>query len=320
MSDRPGSTPSWLLPGSVRRFRDHLRELRRVVGENQQHLREIAAAVTRLETRLGQLADTEHGRAIEHAHVLEALHFILSRGDERRERLRALRSSPAYERPYTEPDPLVSVVIATYDNYPMLRERAIPSVLAQTYQSFEIVVVGDAAPEEAREVVESFGDPRVRFSNLPYRGPYPDEPEVRWRVAGGPPFNEGARLARGLWIAPLADDDAFRPHHLERRLDHARSERLELAYARLCMHSAEGETTTIGDFPPRVGQFGMQMGIYHHGLARIFELELADAALGLPQDWGLCRRMMEAGVRMGMMDDDTCDYYPSRSWTPRWEE
>jgi glycosyltransferase involved in cell wall biosynthesis len=202
----------------------------------------------------------------------------------------------------------------------MLRERAIPSVLAQTYQSFEIVVVGDAAPEEAREVVESFGDPRVRFSNLPYRGPYPDEPEVRWRVAGGPPFNEGARLARGLWIAPLADDDAFRPHHLERRLDHARSERLELAYARLCMHSAEGETTTIGDFPPRVGQFGMQMGIYHHGLARIFELELADAALGLPQDWGLCRRMMEAGVRMGMMDDDTCDYYPSRSWTPRWEE
>ncbi|MFZ0041130.1 MAG: methyltransferase, TIGR04325 family, partial [Solirubrobacteraceae bacterium] len=47
-------------------------------------------------------------------------------------------------------------------------------------------------------------------------------------------------------------------------------------------------------------------------------LELADYAFGLPYDWGMCQRMMEAGVRMGMLDDTTVDYFPSRSWTPRW--
>src|SRR5204863_9260495 len=111
-----------------------------------------------------------------------------------RERLRELRADPSYELPYAEPEPLVSVAIPTYDNHRLLRERSIPSVLAQTYQNFEIVVVGDAAPEEAREAAESFGDPRKRFSNLPYRGPYPQDPEERWKVAGVPPYNEGVRL------------------------------------------------------------------------------------------------------------------------------
>jgi glycosyltransferase involved in cell wall biosynthesis len=213
------------------------------------------------------------------------------------------------------------VIIPTYDHHRELRERALPSVLAQTYQNFEIVVVGDAAPEAARDAAASFDDSRIRFSNLLYRGPYPEDPALRWRVAGVPPYNEAVRLARGLWIAPLADDDAFRPQHLERLLAYAREQHLELAYARLCMHSGKnGETTSVGRFPPEHAQFGLQSVLYHHGLRDIFELELADAPLGLPNDWGMCLRMMEAGVRIGMLDEETVDYYPSAVWSPRSED
>ncbi len=288
-------------------------------------VRDQATLLERIDARLEDLAGhvrmASDSRAAQHAQLLEVLRFIHSRGQWRRGRLRELRADPSYERPFMDADPLVSVVIPTYDNHRLLRGRAISSVLAQTHQNFEVVVVGDAAAEEARVAVESFDDPRISFSNLPYRGPYPEDPQTRWLVAGVPPTNEAVWLARGLWIAPLADDDAFRPHHIERLLAHARSERLELAYGRICQHLPdERAATSLGRFPPEHAQFGLQSALYHCGVAGIFELELADASLGLPCDWGMCVRMMEAGVRIGMLDEATVDYYPSRHWTPRWEE
>jgi putative methyltransferase (TIGR04325 family) len=259
-------------------------------------------------------------REAQHAQVVEILRVIHDRAHWRRTRLRELRASEAYERAYSDSEPLVSVVIPTYDNHSLLRERAIPSVLAQTHQNFEIVVVGDGAADEARIAAESFGDPRVTFFNRLYRGPYPVQPDLRWLVAGVPAYNEAVHRARGLWIAPLDDDDAFRPHHIERLLEHARRHRLELCYGQLCAHLPNGSTGTVGRFPPEHGQFGVQAALYHEGLGGIFELELADAALGLPYDWGMCRRMMEADVRIGMLEEVTADYYPSRHWTPRWDE
>jgi hypothetical protein len=132
------------------------------------------------------------------ARMREMLRTICDREPWQRERLHALRATEGYDVPFADPQPLVSVVIPTFDNYRLLRERAIPSVLAQTYQHFEIVVVGDAAPAEAQEAVESFDDARLRYSNLTYRGPYPSEDRARWYVAGVPPYNEAVRLARGL--------------------------------------------------------------------------------------------------------------------------
>jgi putative methyltransferase (TIGR04325 family) len=252
--------------------------------------------------------------------VMELLRFVHEAGHRRRERLRELRASPSYEEPFLAPNPLVSVVISTYDNHDLLYDRAIPSVLAQTYQNLEVVVVGDAAAEQARLAVESFGDPRIRYYNRQYRGPYPEDPLKRWLVAGVPAYNAAVQRAEGSWLAPLDDDDSMRPEHIERLLGQAREHRLEMCYGRLSCHYPDGSTSVIGRFPPELGHFGLQAAIYHRGLASIFELELADAALGLPYDWGLCLRMLEADVRIGMLDEDVVDYYPSRSWRPRFSE
>ena len=322
------STPNWLLPGPIRRLREHLREIRRLAQAALEQVEDARAeqnaGLAGVEMRLERLQELATEQREQHQRLLEALRLSQSRGDEPRRRLPALRSDPAYERPYLEPDPLISVLIPTYENHRLLRGRAIPSVLAQTYQSFEIVVVGDAAPDAARLAAESFDDPRIRFSNLPYRGPYPEDAQARWRASGTPAYNEAAQLACGLWIAPLDDDDAFRPEHLERLLRYARETRLELAYSRLRVHAGAGrrgqstpgvpDSEVVGSFPPEHGEFGVQSAIYHHGLKEIFEYELADAVLGLPNDWGLCLRMMEAGVRIGMLDEETVDYFPS---TPR---
>jgi glycosyltransferase involved in cell wall biosynthesis len=116
----------------------------------------------------------------------------------------AIRPHPAIrivrEQPSTEP--LVSVIIATY-NWSSVLRLAIHSVLWQTHQDFEILVVGDGCTDDSEAVARSFGDARVRWHNLPKN--------VGHQTA---PNNQGLRLARGRYIAYLGHDDIWHPEHL----------------------------------------------------------------------------------------------------------
>jgi putative methyltransferase (TIGR04325 family) len=275
--------------------------------------RELAEHRAELDLRLERI-DAEQGRAI------EALRAISDREPLQRERLHELRRSDAYKGAFADPNPLVSIVIPTYDNAAGLRDVALPSALGQTYSPIEVIVVGDNAGPDTAAVIEAVGDERVRYVNRPIRGPYPEDPEQLWRVAGGPPFNEAVALASGAWLAPLDDDDAFLPDHVERLLDHARSTNAELAYGLIRQHRPGGVTDLLGAFPPRWGEFNLQACLYLAGLGEIFATELADAVFEEPYDWAMARRMMRAGVRFSMLEEAVLEYYPSRHWAPRWEE
>jgi hypothetical protein len=251
--------------------------------------------------------------------LFDVLQLIYDQEPENRRRLWRLRASHDYDSAFAEAEPLVSVVIPTYNNFRALRERALPSALSQTYTNLEVVVVGDQAPADTEDVIAEFNDARIRYSNLERRGPYSRDLHKLWLVGGTPPYNTAVRLSRGRWIAYLSDDDAFRPDHLERVITRAKAERLELCYGLLVQHDRDGGQTEIGAFPPGPGQFGFQAAIYHHGLAELFEFELADAEFGQAVDWGMCRRMLRAGVRMGMVPEPTTDYFPSWDWAGRKE-
>ena len=58
--------------------------------------------------------------------------------------------------------PLVSVIIPTY-NCAHLVGRAVRSVLGQSFQQFEIIVVDDGSQDNLSQVVKDFGDERVLF-------------------------------------------------------------------------------------------------------------------------------------------------------------
>jgi glycosyltransferase involved in cell wall biosynthesis len=247
--------------------------------------------------------------------LLRAVEVLQDREPELRGVLRELRRSPDYERAFAEAEPLVSVTIPTWNNVDALLEVAIPSVRAQTYENLEIVVVGDAAPDTVERGLRGVGDKRIRYFNLPYRGPYPSERRRRWFVAGIPPINESARLAGGSWIAPLNDDDAFTPQHIERLLAATRATHSEVAYGRFEMFEPDGHYRVAGAYPPELGEFTWQAAVYHAGL-RFFEMELGDAWFDRPGDWSLCRRMLLAGVRMTMIEDVVARLYPSGTARP----
>jgi glycosyltransferase involved in cell wall biosynthesis len=258
---------------------------------------------------------TEFRRTVEalregQAQLLRAVEALQDRESESRERLRNLRASLDYESAFSDPEPLVSVTIPTWKNLEGLSTVAIPSVLAQTYSNFEIVVVGDASPPETQQALKSFADERIRYVNLALRGPYPDDAERRWYVAGVPAINQAAQLARGAWIAPLNDDDAFTPDHIELLLAAARRQASEVAYGRFVMSYPDRPPFENGLYPPVLGGFTWQAAVYHGGL-RFFEMELGDAWFDRPGDWSLCRRMLVAGVRFTMVDDVVAHLYPS---------
>jgi hypothetical protein len=263
---------------------------------------DIAVAIGRIELRQEQLA-----QAVRHAAEQEALFRRL---------LGQLRREPAYAAAFDEPDPLVSVCIPTYDSVATLVERAVPSALAQDHPRIEVVVVGDAAAPGTGEALRALGDPRVRYEDLPLRGPYPDDARARWLVAGTGPLNRAMELAEGRWIAVLNDDDAFRPDHVSRLLAFARADRLEVAYGRIEQHRPDGTSEPLGGFPPADHRFGWQMALQHAAMT-LFDYELAAHLFDVPGDWHRARRMLRAGVRFGHLEHTVADYWPSTLWRAR---
>jgi glycosyltransferase involved in cell wall biosynthesis len=103
--------------------------------------------------------------------------------------------------------PKVSVVIATYNRAGFL-PATLDSVLAQTFQDFEIIVVDDGSTDGTRELLGAYGD-RVRCFYQENRGPSAAR-------------NLGARHARAAWIAIQDSDDLCANHHLETLFSYAR--------------------------------------------------------------------------------------------------
>ncbi|MFC2059680.1 glycosyltransferase family 2 protein [Chloroflexota bacterium] len=93
-------------------------------------------------------------------------------------------------------EPTVSVIIPTY-NRAHLIGRAIQSVLNQTYQDFEIVIIDDGSTDNTEEVVKGFSYDRLRHIQLSEK---PGQCVAR---------NTGLKAAKGEYIAVLDDDDSW---------------------------------------------------------------------------------------------------------------
>ncbi len=101
--------------------------------------------------------------------------------------------------------PEISVIIPAFNRADSLR-HSVGSVLAQSFQDFEVIVVDDASTDNTAGAVEQIGDRRVRLLRLDKNGG-----AARTR-------NEGVRAATGRWIAFLDSDDLWKPEKLSRQL------------------------------------------------------------------------------------------------------
>ena len=112
---------------------------------------------------------------------------------------------------------LVSVIIPTYNRSSYLKQ-SIQSVLAQTYQNFEILVINDGG-EDVLHIIESINDSRIKYINH------------KKNKGVSAARNSGLKNAKGKYIAYLDDDDAYYPEHLQTLVEKLQNTKFKVVYS-----------------------------------------------------------------------------------------
>lgn len=205
-------------------------------------------------------------------------------------------------------EPLVSVVISTYNRARLLAQRSLPSVLNQTHQSVDVHVVGDGTDQETIDLLTDHPDPRVRFTNLPKQPVHPD-PGTEWALQGLEARNHGHDTALGEYIANLDDDDEMLPTMIETLLKALWAADADVAYGRSKAFLHDGGIQWYGNWPPMHFAFCDGAWLSRHDLGIRYDLECAKR--GLPGDGDRIDRMVEAGLKFTMVQDIVHYYYPN---------
>jgi glycosyltransferase involved in cell wall biosynthesis len=130
--------------------------------------------------------------------------------------------------------PTVSVVIPTYNRARSIT-RAIDSVLTQTFQDIELIVVDDGSQDDTAEVLTRYGD-RLCLIRQENRG-----------VSAA--RNKGIRAAHGNWIAFLDSDDEWRPTKLALQIACLEEKAMKVCFTR-CVDGNGGIIPDIDELLP----------------------------------------------------------------------
>ena len=169
--------------------------------------------------------------------------------------------------------PRATIIVPTY-RHAFTIDLTLDSLLNQTVEDLEVIVLGDGCDDATRTVVERYWrtDPRVRFMDLP-KGPNHGE-EYR---------NDAVRAARAPIVGYCCDDDLFFPEHVE--------DMLKLLADHDFAHSLNGYFRPDGSFDPYPTDLNDPRCIAWHdrwgrnGVSLTGAFHTVEAFDRLPQGW-----------------------------------
>ncbi|MFN2169240.1 MAG: glycosyltransferase, partial [Anaerolineae bacterium] len=205
----------------------------------------------------------------------------------------------------------ISVVTPCYDAERFIGQ-AIQSVLDQTYQDFEIIIVDDGSTDGSRRVIQGFVDPRIRLLSQENSGPAMAR-------------NTGVRAAAGEFVAFLDADDLALPHRFA---------------SQLAILEADPLLSVVGSGYLWIDETGAQLPWPHHSWQHAPDLNDIsswlvdcpfvpsatmlrrqawediggfDEELVGPEDWNFWLRLVVTGHRMTWQQEVVCLYRRSAS-------
>ncbi len=130
---------------------------------------------------------------------------------------------------------LVSIIMPCYNAEQYIRD-SINSVLNQTHQCFELIIVDDLSTDNSINIINSFADSRIKLIQLTKNG------------GAGIARNTGIEAAQGRFIAFLDSDDLWRPNKLKTQLEYMIKEGHSLSYTQYQKFTQEGKGKLV--IPP----------------------------------------------------------------------
>jgi glycosyltransferase involved in cell wall biosynthesis len=226
--------------------------------------------------------------------------------------------------------PAVSVIVPNYNHARFLRKR-IDSILDQSYQDFEVILLDDCSTDDSRDILAAYADnSRVRIE---FNGENSGSTFKQW--------NKGVRLAKGKYAWIAESDDYADPHLLERLVavldgDSA----IAFAYCRSCAVTEDGQvmkgfvdsyleeldgqrwkTDYIGDGDEECRNYFVACNIVPNASAVVFRKDIYDSVGGADEtlracgDWKVWAAM--AHTRKVAYICEPLNYYRSHDATVR---
>lgn len=221
---------------------------------------------------------------------------------------RTERKTPEYQSVFEKKNPLVSVCIATYNRGPLLIERSLKSILAQSYQNLEVIVVGDCCTDDTVERMAKISDPRVKFVNLQNRFPYPEVPRLRWMVAGTAAVNCALGMVQGDFITHLDDDDEHTSDRISKLVDFIRDTRADFVWHPFEYETPSGEWHVNEALHFRFKNVSTSSVLYHKWFRHILWDDQAYKLLE-PGDWNRFRKFRFIGAKALRYQDVMLRHY-----------
>jgi glycosyltransferase involved in cell wall biosynthesis len=206
------------------------------------------------------------------------------------------RRSKLYQSVFEKENPLVSVCVATYNRGPLLVQRSVKSLLNQTYQNIEIIVVGDCCTDNTSELMAEITDKRVNYINLSERGVYPENKWHRWMVAGTTPVNHALSLCQGEFITHLDDDDEYPVDRIEKLVGFIQMKRADIVWHPFELEQANGEWLTV-KAPKFAFQSISTSSVFYHHWFKSIPWDINAWQRDEPGDWNRFRKFVYLRVK-----------------------
>lgn len=150
----------------------------------------------------------------------------------------------------------VSVIIPTYKRPVAYVSRAVASVIHQTYQNIEIIVIDDSP-----NAFEARSDVAAYFAGIP------DERIVyiqnEHNMGGSLARNRGISIASGDYITFLDDDDEYLPQKIENQVMFMLDQDCDLSFSNMIMYNTSGEVVDYRDYTDIPSFENNQLLIFH---------------------------------------------------------
>jgi glycosyltransferase involved in cell wall biosynthesis len=134
----------------------------------------------------------------------------------------------------------ISIIIPVYGVERYI-QTTVQSVLDQTYQNFELILVDDGSPDRSIEICQQFQDPRIHILHQANRG-------------ASAARNQGIRQAQGDYLSFLDGDDVWLPEKLAKHVAHLeRAPEVGLSFSRSAFIDEAGQALGIYQMPKLEG-------------------------------------------------------------------